>query len=236
MTSVWARCTKLLKVFLCTGIAIVGLVLPSAPAWATGAVDLPLVPAGSRTWIVDEAQSLSRINEGQLSGELQPLAEKTGIEVRFVTLRRLDYGETIDSFVSQLFQRWYPSAEQQSNQVLIALDTITNTIGIQVGEAAAEQLTPAIASSVIDETMQLPIRQGNKYNQAILDASDRLVAVLSGEPDPGPPVVIDTTRVEGTFASAEETEESRGNSTVVVIVLLVLATVIPMATYYWYVR
>lgn len=236
MTSVWARCTQLLKVCLCTAIAIVGLVLPSAPALATGAVDLPLVPAGSRTWIVDEAQSLSRINEGQLSGELEPLAEKTGIEVRFVTLRRLDYGETIDSFVSQLFQRWYPSAEQQSNQVLIALDTITNTIGIQVGDAAAEQLTPAIASSVIDETMQLPIRQGNKYNQAILDASDRLVAVLSGEPDPGPPVVIDTTRVEGTFASAEETEESRGNSTVVVIVLLVLATVIPMATYYWYVR
>lgn len=236
MTSVWSRCTKLLKLCFCTAIAIAGLVLPVAPAWATGAVDLPLVPAGSSTWIVDEAQSLSRINESQLAGELQPLAQKTGLEVRFVTLRRLDYGETIDSFVDQLFKRWYPDAEAQANQVLIALDTITNTIGIRVGEVAAEQLTPAIATSVIDETMQVPLRQGNKYNQAILDASDRLVVVLSGEPDPGPPIVIDTTRVEGTFASAEETEETRGNSTVVVIVLLVLATVIPMATYYWYVR
>lgn len=236
MNSVWARCARSLKVCLCTAIAIAAVVLPVAPAWATGAIDLPIVSAGSRTWIVDEAQALSRINEGQLAGELQPLADNNGVEVRFVTLRRLDYGETIETFTDQLFQRWYPTPEQQANQVLIALDTVTNTIGIRVGETAAERLTPAIAESVTNETMQVPIRQGNKYNQAILDAGDRLVAVLSGQEDPGPPVVIDTTRVEGTFASAEETEESRGNSTIVVIVLLVLATVIPMATYYWYVR
>ena len=41
-------------------------------------------------------------------------------------------------------------------------------------------------------------------------------------------------RVEGTFASAEETKES--NATVIVIVLLIISTVVPMVTYYAYVR
>jgi len=63
------------------------------------------------------------------------------------------------------------------------------------------------------------------------------VAVLSGQPDPGAPVFNEAfdTLSESTFASAETTEENRGNNAVLLIVLLVLATVIPMATYYWYV-
>lgn len=78
----------------------------------------------------------------------------------------------------------------------------------------------------------MPLRDGNKYNQAFLDASDRLVAVISGNPDPGPPVVEETIQTEGTFARAEDTDDR--SATVIVVVLLVLATVIPMATYYFY--
>ena len=47
-----------------------------------------------------------------------------------------------------------------------------------------------------------------------------------------PPEVVDNIQVEGTFKKAEETDQ--GNATVVVVVLLVLATVIPMVTYFWY--
>jgi uncharacterized protein len=206
------------------------------PALATGAIDLPTVSAGEDVWVVDEAQLLSRSNEGQISGELRQLAQQTGSEVRFVTLRRLDYGETIQSLTDTLFEEWFATPEKQVNQVLIALDNVTNTVGIRVGDRAAERLTPEIAGSITGETMALPLRQGNKYNQALVDASDRLVAVLSGKPDPGPPQIDDTIKVEGTFASAEETEEGRFNYTTLVIVLLLLATVIPMATYWWYVR
>jgi len=80
--------------------------------------------------------------------------------------------------------------------------------------------------------MTVPLREGNKYNKSFLEASDRLVAVLSGQPDPGPPVVEETVQVEGTFTSAEETDTK--NSTIWVVVLLVVATVVPMATYFFY--
>ncbi|MFN9317428.1 MAG: YgcG family protein, partial [Microcystis sp.] len=38
--------------------------------------------------------------------------------------------------------------------------------------------------------------------------------------------------IESTFTTAEETDDK--NATIWVIVLLVLATVIPMVTYFWY--
>jgi uncharacterized protein len=66
----------------------------------------------------------------------------------------------------------------------------------------------------------------------LLGASDRLAAVLSGRPDPGPPTLTDNVQVEGTFATPEQTKES--NATVWVIGFLVVATVVPMATYYFY--
>jgi uncharacterized protein len=204
------------------------------PASATSVSEIPNVTTGEQTWIIDEAEILSRINEGKISNGLKQLQTSTGDEVRFVTFRRLDYGETIDSFTDKLFTAWFPTPESQENQAILALDISTNTAALRTGEALKTRLTEDIATSISDETMMAPIRKGDQYNQSFSDASDRLIAVLSGQEDPGPPIIIDETRVEGTFASVEETKES--NATVIVIVLLILATVIPMVTYYAYVR
>lgn len=201
------------------------------PAWATGVYDLP-VPDAS-TWVIDPAEVISRVNEGKLSSTLANLAKTTGNEVRIVTLRRLDYGENIESLSDELFATWFPTSDTQSHQTLIVLDTLTNNAAIRTGEEVKTLLDESTATSVIEETIGIPLKQGNKYNQALLDASDRLVAILSGEPDPGPPQIENDLNLEGTFTEAEETEES--NATVWVIVLLVLATVIPMATYFFYV-
>ena len=113
------------------------------------------------------------------------------------------------------------------------MDTLTNTTAIRTGEEAAELVDPEIAESIVKDTVGYNLRSGNKYNQALLDASDRLVAVLSGEVDPGPPIIEDNIQVEGTFTKAEDTKP--GISWTWVIVLLVLATVIPMVTYFLYV-
>jgi uncharacterized protein len=201
-------------------------------AQATGVYSMPNLSAGDSTWLLDQAGVLSRLTQGELNGELTDLAQKTGKEVRFVTIHRLDYGETIDSFAEALFQKWFGDSESQADQVLIVLDNVTNTIAIRTGEAVQALLPTETAESVAQETMMAPLRNGNKYNQAFLDASDRLIAILSGEADPGPPVIQDNIQTEGTFATAEETDDR--SATVVVVVLLLLATVIPMATYYLY--
>jgi uncharacterized protein len=229
---------RLLQVWLISLVAAwLTLTLGMAPAQAIAVFEMPQVRAGEATWLVDGANIISRINEGKIANQLANLAASTGNEVRLVTIHHFDYGETVQTFTDKLFDRWYPTPADQANQTLIVLDEVTKTVGIRVGEATAAQLDSATATSVAQETVLVPLLQGDKYNQALLDASDRLVAVLSGQPDPGPPVFDEAfdNQSESTFASAETTEENRGNNAVLLIVLLVLATVIPMATYFWYV-
>ncbi len=217
---------------LLTVFVILGMVALAAPAIAAGVYQMP--PLSDSTWIVDDAGLISRINEGKITDRFKDLAQATGNEVRFVTVHRLDYGETPATFADALMEKWFPDAESRTNQTILVLDDVTNGAALKVGNTSAEMLSTDIASSVVDETIAIPLRQGNKYNQALLTASDRLVAVLSGKADPGPPAEVTSFELESTFASAEETEENRGNATVIVIGFLVAATVIPMATYYIY--
>jgi uncharacterized protein len=210
------------------------LMLPMAAgsAIATGIADVPLVQAGSPTKVIDQGEVLSLLNEGALDKKLNKLAETTGNEVRFITIRRFDYGQTAPTFVSALFERWFPTPEAQANQTLILLDTQTKTTGIRTGDKVKGIMTDEVANSIAGETMLVPIREGN-YNQGFLDAASRLSLVLSGEPDPGPPEVK-VVEVESTFTKAEETDDQ--SASVIVVVLLLAATIIPMATYYWYQR
>jgi uncharacterized protein len=204
------------------------------PAQATAVYEVPAVSAGVPTWVIDKADVLSLSTTGTVKGTLEQLAKQTGKEVRFVTIHRLDYGDTIQTFTDKLFKKWFATDAEQANQTLIVLDNVTNTIGIHTGAEVKSTLTDAIATSITTETMQAPLRNGNKYNQAFVDGADRLVAVLSGKPDPGPPVIISTPEVGRTYLKAEETEANRTNFLVIVIGLLIIATVIPMATWWWY--
>ena len=229
----WFRQHWFHRLLCLSAIALFSTQLIAAPALATSMYTMPQ-SITSDTWVLDEASQISRINEGKISDQLKTLAQNTGNEIRFVTVHRLDYAVTAQSFADELLERWFPTPEEQANQTVIVLDDVTNNIGISVGDETSNVLTDEIASSVVDETMKVPLLRSNQYNQSFTDATDRLVAVLSGEPDPGPPVYDNSVETERTYATAEETEASRGVSTAWVVVLLVAATVIPMATYYWY--
>jgi len=200
------------------------------PALATGVYNIPNLT--SDTWIVDEADLISRFNEGRISSAFKDLANQTGNEARIVTIRRLDYGETPESFTKALFEKWFPTKEAQANQTLLMIDSVTNGTAIVTGDKVKSIMPDEIAESIASETVLVPLRNGNKYNQAFLDAQERLVTVLSGEPDPGAPEVTKEIQTEGTFAKAEETDQ--GNAIAWVVGLLIAATVIPMATYYIY--
>ena len=216
--------TAILLVFAVCGLA--------APAIATGLFDLPDFDA-ENVWVVDTADAISNANESKLTKTLEQLADQTGQEVRMVAIRRLDYGETVDSLAESIFQDWYPSTEARTNQTLVVLDTLTNNVAIRSGASAKELLVPEISQSLVEDTIGYNIRNGNKYNQAFIDASDRLAAVLAGLEDPGPPEMDDGIQIEGTFTKAEDTDD--GSATIWVIGFLIVATIIPMATYYWYV-
>jgi uncharacterized protein len=223
---------RIQRLLLPSVMVILASLLFATSASATGVYEIPTITTGEHTWVVDQAEVISRLNEGKISSTLENLANQTGNEVRIVTVRRLDYGETPESFTKALFEKWFPTKEAQANQTILMIDTVTNGGAILTGDKVKSLLPDETALSVASETLMAPLRGGNKYNQAFLDASDRLVAVLSGEPDPGPPQIADNVQVEGTFKKAEETD--KGNATAWVIGLLIAATIIPMATYYIY--
>lgn len=212
-------------------ILVVGVI---SPAQATGVWELPTPTDADPLLVLDEGDVLSRATEGSLGQASQDLAEQTGLNLHWVTVHRLDYGDTAKTLAQQLLKEWYPKADQRAKQAILVLDTVTNTAGLELGATLQPLLPEALAQSIIAETLAQPLRQ-NRYNQAVQDASNRLVAVLSGRTDPGPPkIVASTINAESTFALAEETAENRVSSTVWVVALLVAATVIPMATYYFY--
>ena len=220
------------RLLLSVVLAVLAVQLVVAPANATGVYQIPSLATGDRTWILDKAEVLSRLSEGQINEALDKLANETGNQVRFVTIHRLDYGETAQSFTDKLFEKWFPSPETQANQILLVIDNLSNDIGIRTGDKVKTIMADKIAQSVANETLTAPLRDGNKYNQAFSDASDRLVAILSGQPDPGPPTITDNVQVARTYKTAEETD--KGSSTIWVIGFLIAATIIPMVTYFFY--
>jgi len=220
------------RLFLHLLLILLASGLVAAPVNAISLYQMPNISAGESTWVIDKSEVLSRINEGKLSNRLENLAKETGNEVRIVTVRRLDYGETVESFGQALFAKWYPTPEAQANQTLVLVDTLTNNTAIITGEAVKQIMSDEIIKSVASETMAAPLRQGDKYNQAFLDGCDRIIAVISGEPDPGPPIIEEVVQIESTFTSAEETDTQ--NATIWVVGLLIIATVVPMATYFFY--
>jgi uncharacterized protein len=201
------------------------------PANATNIYDVPDFEENAH--VVDQAEVLSRATEGKINSDFRTLEETSGKETYIVTVRRLDYDVTIEKFTQDLFKRWFPSPEDQTNVTLLTIDVQTDNTAIVTGETVKSVMTDPIAESIAKETVLVPLKYGNRYNQAFSDATDRLTIVLSGQEDPGPPIVKDTVNAESNFASREETKEGGGFTWV--IVLLVLSTVIPMATYYGYV-
>jgi uncharacterized protein len=229
ITQSWLWIKRLIIAFL----VVIGITcISTSSVYATGVYDLPN-PNVEDVWVVDTADVISLANQTALTGTLKNLAKETGKEIRMVAIRRLDYDQTINSLADELFSTWYPDASARANQTLLVMDTLTNNAAIRNGEANKALVDENIAKSIIDETIGYNLRKGNKYNQALIDSSDRLVAILSGQADPGPPAIREEVQIEGTFTKAEDTDA--GNATVWVIVLLLLATVIPMVTYFWYV-
>ncbi|NJK36425.1 MAG: YgcG family protein [Oscillatoriales cyanobacterium RM2_1_1] len=214
-------------------ILLISLTCGAVPAWATGVYQMPELTAGDRTWVFDLEEVLSRSTESRMTKTLSELADESVYQVRFVTVRRLDYGETAQSFADQLFEKWFPTPDAGENQIVLVVDTQTNNSAIHAGEATQPLLSNEIAQSVVDETLPFYLKDG-KYNEGFLATSDRLSAILSGQSDPGAPKFEERIQVESTFKSAEETDDQ--SATIIVVVLLVIATVVPMATYYYFQR
>ena len=210
-------------------LLLAGLLMPQA-ALATGVQDFPAQLPG--TPVLDTADLLSRAANTDLEKRLQSLADDH-VEARLITLRRLDYGLSLETLGQELVQRWSAS-DPDSALLLLLIESQNNSAAVVASADLLDQLPQSLLSSTAISTMGLPLREGARYRQAGLDALDRLGAVLQGGEDPGPPQLLERLPIETNIPTKEETASS--NALMWVVVLLVVGTLVPMITWWVFSR
>jgi len=210
-------------------LAIAGLIAPSA-ALATGVADFPAQSPSSH--VLDSAELLSRAASGDVNQRLEQFSD-LGVDARLVTLRRLDYGLSLDTLGEDLLQQWHEETSREG-MLLLLIEAQNNSAAVVASPDLLDQLPASLLSSTAISTMGLPLREGSRYRQASLDALGRLEVVLQGGEDPGPPQLVERMPVETNVPTKEETASS--NAFLWVVVLLVVGTLVPMITWWVFSR
>lgn len=214
---------------MAAALVLTSLIAPSG-ALATGLADFPVQRPSSH--VIDSADVLSRAASGDVNQRLEQFSE-LGVDARLVTLRRLDYGVSLETLGEELLQQWQDEASRDG-LLLLLIEAQNNSAAVVASPALLEQLPSTLLSSTAISTMGLPLREGSRYRQASLDALSRLEVVLNGGEDPGPPQLVERMPVETNIPTKEETESS--NAFLWVVVLLVVGTLVPMITWWVFSR
>ena len=210
-------------------LVLVALIAPPA-ALATGAQNFPeQLPAAA---VLDEADLLSRAANAEVTARLESLSVER-VDARLITLRRLDYGTSLETLGQNLLERWQNEANAD-RLLLLLIESQNNSAAVVAGSGLQQELSANLLSSTAISTMGLPLREGARYRQASLDALARLEVVLNGQDDPGPPQLLERMPVETNIPTKEETASS--NALLWVVVLLVVGTLVPMITWWVFSR
>jgi uncharacterized protein len=214
-------------------LVLLCLLLPLAPALAVSLSDLPVAPPAAR--VLDTADVLSRATRAELDRQLQDL-DGDRVDARLITVNHLDYGLDLAQLGSQLLDRWStsPDSSGQGDALLLLIDTQNKATAIVASPALQRQLPQALLDSTARTTMAQPLREGDRYRQASLDALTRLRTVLQGGEDPGDPAEAEVVVPVSNIPTAEQTRE--GNGLTWVVVLLVVGSVVPMVTWWVFSR
>jgi uncharacterized protein len=204
------------------------LLLAPAAALAISISDLPQQPP--RDHVLDQADVLSRSAAAEIARSLADL-EQRQVAASWISVPRLDYGLSLGQLGEQLIDRWQSSSDRQ---LLFLVDGQTSGTAIVASPALQQELSTSLLRSTSRTTMAQPLRQGNRYRQASLDAINRLNSVLAGEPDPGEPQLNTEPVAVASVPTREQTLSS--NATTWILVLLAVGTVVPMLTWWVFSR
>ena len=223
---------RVFEAFLtCFAVLVLVLGVPSAPALAVSQSDFPADRPTSQ--VLDDADVLSRASRSELERLLGDFGSDR-VDARLITLRRLDYGLSLDELGRKLISRWSSEGQSSSPLLLLLIETQNKRAAVLADESLQSQLPETLLSSTGRTTMAIPLREGDRYRQASVDGLTRLSVVLNGGEDPGPPAEIVRTTLPTNIPTQEETESS--NATTWIVVLLVVGTIIPMATWWVFSR
>lgn len=206
-------------------------IVACAPIYALSPSDFP--SDRPNTQVFDNADVLSLSTKSEIEKKLDTLGNGK-LDARLITLRGLDYGYSLGKLGEGLINRWTDNSQTgQVPLLLFIIETGNNQSAIIADEQLDTQLPISIQINTAKTTMNLPLKDGQKYRKASIEAIERIDTVLNGGDDPGPPL----QKVFNTETNIPTKEEvSNSNATIWVIGLLVIGTIVPMATWWWFSR
>jgi uncharacterized protein len=187
--------------------------------------------------VLDEAHVLSRATSQEIERELETFSDER-VDAKVITVAKLDYGVSLEELGQNLLAQWEkPQGDAEGDspsRLLLLIDAQTRSTAIVASNGLNGRLPGELLASTAESTMALPVRSGDRYRQATLDALTRLATVLRGGEDPGEPLQEEAAALASNIPSKEETENSHAFTWVVV--LLVIGAVVPMATWWVFSR
>eukprot|EP00171_Calliarthron_tuberculosum_P012110 IDg12110t1 len=199
----WLQLSARGALTLAAAVAVAGSsYLPPAHA------DVPETAPASALY--DDAGVVQKGAESLFEKAMNGVSRSEGVSVRFVMARSLPFGESPDDYAKELFEQW---SLGDADVLLVASPKLARA-GAYVGARAAARLTPEITRSLCNETYAL--RAGEEsYTAALLDVSNRLIPVLAGREDPGPPD-LSAKEIVQTYKTKEETSKQRNKYVIIV--------------------
>jgi len=179
--------------------------------------------------IIDDSGVLTKSSISFLEKNSQKTFDVNGTKLYIVSLRTLPYGEDASEFTKNLFSKW----QLKDNEVLVVL---VNKIakGSVFAGSEVKGLSESIIKSIGEETFSFKAKD-EQYSSAAIDVSNRLVSILTNKGDTGPPS-LNRSNDSSNFKSAKVTEERRSKYVAIIIILLVIAFLVPMVQFFYYVK
>jgi len=179
--------------------------------------------------IIDDSANLTKSSISYIDKNIQKINDLNGSQIYFISIRSLPFEQSAPEYAKEIFEKW---SLNQKDVVVVLVNKIAKA-GIYYGNDV-KGLTPENTTSIGEETYTFKAKE-EQYSSAAIDVSNRLVSILSNKGDPGAPV---SNREDNSskFKSAKATEQKRSKYVAIIIVLLIIAFVVPMVQFFYYVK
>ncbi|MBX4181555.1 TPM domain-containing protein [Candidatus Parcubacteria bacterium] len=153
---------------------------------------ITLSPVG---YVNDFASILSPQTVTSLNQELTDFTKNTSAEISVVTIPSLGSDQTIETYATELFQKWGIGKAKEDNGVLLLISRDDREMRIEVGYGLEPVITDIESDHIINDVL-VPAFQNGDYDAGVTSAVERIKDDIGrGEPEVGKPTLTFASEV-----------------------------------------
>jgi uncharacterized protein len=142
------------------------------------AAETPIPPAPNR-WVTDTVGFMSVEAARSLDTRLEAYERDTGHQL-LVYIGQTTGGVPVEDWAVRAFQAWKVGRQGMDDGLVLFIMAEDRKLRIEVGYGLESQVTDALASRIINETIVPRIQAGNR-DEAVISGMDAVVRIVSGQ-------------------------------------------------------